>query len=142
MTSHAQRKRARRLRAALTGTSGFVAFWAFAGAVGLAGGGADLGSEVEARLPFRSRVFAGTALATIVGVPMAATAVLAGRSHPSAGPVGVGSGLLLMGWVTVQPFIIGRFHWLQPMFGAFGLGTAVLARRVWEEDGYEPSCSE
>ncbi|WP_067857209.1 hypothetical protein [Nocardia shimofusensis] len=123
------------MRAALTGTSGFVAFWAFAGAVGLAGGGADPGSEVTARLPFRSPVFAGAALAALVGIPMTATAVLAGRSRSLAGPVGVGSGLLLTGWVTVQPFIIGRFHWLQPTFGALGLGTAVLARRVWNEDG-------
>lgn len=133
-TSDAQRGQTRRLRAALTGMSSFVAFWAYAGAVGLAGGGADLGSEVEARLPFHSKIFAGTALAAIVGVPMTATAVLAGRSRSPAGPVGVGSGLLLTGWVTVQPFIIRRFSWMQPAFGALGLGTAALAWRLWSED--------
>ncbi|WP_280339442.1 hypothetical protein [Nocardia neocaledoniensis] len=130
MSTFEQRKTRRALRAGLVGSAGFVALWAFVGAVGLVGGGADLGAEITARLPFTSPVLAGLLLATIVGAPMAATAVLTVRADPIAPMVGVGSGVLLVGWVTVQPFVIGRFNWLQPVFGLLGLAVCLLAYRL------------
>ncbi|MGS2811409.1 hypothetical protein [Nocardia sp. MW-W600-9] len=120
MSTFKQRKTQRALRAGLVGSAGFVAFWAFAGAFGLISGGVGLGDEITARLPFSSPVLAGLLLASIVGVPMTATATLALRTRPSAPIAGVASGLLLLGWVTVQPLLIGQFNWLQPVFGLLG----------------------
>lgn len=130
MSTFQQRKTQRALRAALIGTAAFVAFWAFAGAFGLISGGADLGAEITAHLPYRSPVLAGLLLAAIVGVPMAATAVLALRARPAAALVGVCSGALLLGWVAVQPLVIGQFNWLQPVFGLLGSAVCLLGYRL------------
>lgn len=130
MSTFEQRRLQRARRASLTGTAGFVAFWAFAGAVDLIGGGADLSDEIITRLPLSSPALAGLLLATIVGVPMTATAILAVRSHPKAAITGVGSGLLLLGWVLVQPFVIGQFNWLQPVFGLLGAIVCLLGWRL------------
>lgn len=130
MSTFQQRKTRRALRAGLIGTAGFVALWAFLGAAGLVGGGAELGADITARLPFASPVLAGLLLAAIVGVPMATTAVLALRADPVAPIVGLGGGALLIGWVTVQPFVIGRFTWLQPVFGLLGVAVCLLAHRL------------
>lgn len=130
MSTFQQRRTLRALRASLAGTAGFVAFWAFIGATGLIGGGADLGEEITYRLPFGSPALAGLLLAALVGVPMTLTAVLAVRAHPSAGPAGIGSGLLLLGWVTIQPLVIGQFNWLQLLFGAIGAAVILLGHRL------------
>ncbi|MFJ2666371.1 hypothetical protein ACIO14_18670 [Nocardia fluminea] len=130
MSTLSERQSDRAVRAALIGTSGFVALWAFAGAVGLAGGGIDLGTEVTDQLPFDSLFFAGSMLALIVGFPMATTAVATLRTDLHMVPIAFTSGLLLLGWVAVQPFVIGRFHWLQPLFGLLGLAVCVLAYRL------------
>lgn len=130
MSTFEQRRTQRALRASLAGAAGFVAFWAVVGAVGLIGGGAELGDEITNRLPFASSAVAGVLLAAIIGVPMAYTAVLAVRAPSRAALAGIGSGLLLLGWVTVQPFVIGQFNWLQPVFGLFGVAVCVVAYRL------------
>ncbi|MEV6061463.1 hypothetical protein AB0L62_15805 [Nocardia asteroides] len=130
MSTFKQRKTQRALRAGLVGTTGFVAIWAIAGAFGLISGGADLGAEITSRLPLHSPVLAGLLLAAIVGAPMATTAILGLRARPSAALVGVGSGALLLGWVTVQPFVIGQFSWLQPVFGVLGIAVCLLGYRL------------
>ncbi|MBF6215414.1 hypothetical protein IU469_30270 [Nocardia puris] len=134
MSSFRQRKTRRALRAGLIGSAGFVALWAFVGAVGLVSGGAELGPDITARLPFGSPIPAGVLLAAIVGAPMAATAVLALRADPIAPIVGLVSGALLIGWVTVQPFVIGRFTWLQPVVGLLGVAVCLLAYRLRRPD--------
>ncbi|MBA4857655.1 hypothetical protein [Nocardia farcinica] len=130
MSSFSQRKKNRAVRAALVGTAGFVAFWAGAGAIGLIGGGVDLGAEITARLPFQSPIFAGTALALLVGAPMTATAVLALRSHPAAAPTAMAGGTILLGWVVMQPFIIGQVSWMQAVFGVLGTAVGALGFRL------------
>ncbi|MGW5922274.1 hypothetical protein ACWFPY_25075 [Nocardia fluminea] len=130
MSTFKQRKTQRALRAALIGTAAFVAFWAFAGAFGLISGGADLGAEITPRLPYSSPVLAGALLAAIVGAPMATTAVLALRARSGAALAGACSGALLLGWVGVQPFVIGQFNWLQPVFGLLGLAVCLLGYRL------------
>lgn len=130
MSTFEQRRLQRARRASLVGTAGFIAFWAFAGAVGLIGGGVDLGDEIIARLPLNSPALAGLLLAAIVGMPMTVTAILALRSHPRATLAGIGSGLLLLGWVLVQPLVIGQFNWLQPVFGLLGAIVCLLGWRL------------
>ncbi|BDT87321.1 hypothetical protein FMUAM8_30850 [Nocardia cyriacigeorgica] len=106
--------------------SGFVAFWAIAGFVGLAGGGADLGSDITARLPFESPGLAGALLLVIVGIPMAWTCAVAVSRPAKASFLAMASGLLLVAWVCVQPIVIGRIHWLQIAFGLMGVTVALL----------------
>ncbi|WP_280368610.1 hypothetical protein [Nocardia wallacei] len=126
MTTLVDVRRARAARAALAGVAGFTAFWAAAGAVGLIGGGAGLGTTVTARLPWQSPAAAGVLLALMIGAPMALTAAAVVRRDGRADTVAVLSGALLIGWVTVQPAIIGQFHWLQPVFGLLGTTVATL----------------
>ncbi|BCK56035.1 hypothetical protein [Nocardia wallacei] len=126
MTTFADARRARAARAALAGVAGFTAFWAAAGAVGLIGGGADPGATVTARLPWHSTAVAGVLLALVIGAPMALTAAAVVRRDHRSDTVAMLSGAVLVGWVTVQPAIIGQFHWLQPVFGLLGLTVAAL----------------
>ncbi|MDO3650587.1 hypothetical protein [Nocardia mangyaensis] len=130
MSTFEQRRTQRALRASLAGTAGFVAFWAVVGAVGLIGGGADLGDEIIHRLPFASSALAGVLLATIIGVPMAVTAVLAVRAPARGALAGMGGGLLLLGWVAVQPFVIGQLNWLQPVCGLLGAAVCAVGYRL------------
>lgn len=126
MTISTEVKTIRLTRAVLAGVAAFTAFWALAGAIGLAGGGADLGAAVEARLPLHSPVLAAVLLGLLVAVPMAATAAAVIRNDHRAAAMAVCSGALLVGWVAVQPIIIGQFFWLQPVFGLLGLTVAGL----------------
>jgi hypothetical protein len=118
-------KRTRLARGALATLSGFIALWAVAGAAGLAGGGLDLGDSVDARLPMHSPVLAGILLALIVAVPMGITTVAVVRADRRSSAGAMAAGALLVGWILVQPAIIGRFDWLQPVFGL--LGSSVFA---------------
>ncbi|MBF6234891.1 hypothetical protein [Nocardia farcinica] len=132
MSSLLQRRNARAARARILGVSAFVAFWAYAGAVGLVGGGADLDAHVIERLPFRSPGLAGILLALLVAVPMSLTAVLSLRSHPATAYAAVLSGSILTCWVAVQPFVIGEVNWLQFVFGVLGIADAGLGFRLLE----------
>ncbi|MGV9610963.1 hypothetical protein [Nocardia xishanensis] len=130
MSSLSERQTDRALRASLVGATAYAAFCAFAGAIGLVGGGAGLGNEAGVRLLFASPAFAAAMLTLLVGVPMSTTAALTLRCDSRATPVGIGGGLLLVSWIVVQPFVIGQFHWLQPVFGALGVAVCVLAYRL------------
>ncbi|WP_067537127.1 hypothetical protein [Nocardia crassostreae] len=112
--------------AVLTLVAGFSAIWAFASALGLAGGGIDLGSTVVQRLPFDSPVFAGIALLLVVGLPMSLAAVLAALGDRRAPAAAVTAGVLLIGWIIVQLIMIREFFWLQPVCVAFGLAVLML----------------
>ncbi|WP_054812665.1 hypothetical protein [Nocardia arizonensis] len=131
MSTLAQRRTERRLRTALAGIAAFVAFWAYAGAIGLACGAIDLGADATARLPFGSPVFAATMLTLVVAIPMTATVPAAARPGPGVIAIGAGSGLLLVGWIAIQPFVVDRVIWLQPVFGVLGSVMCVLAYALW-----------
>ncbi|NNH69293.1 hypothetical protein HLB23_05310 [Nocardia uniformis] len=113
-------------QAVLALLSGFVSVWAVAGAVGLAGGGIDLGAVVVERLPYDSPVLAGLALALVVAVPMALTSVLAARGDRRAPALAIGSGGLLIVWIVVQVSTIRTVSWLQPLCVVLGLAVLVL----------------
>ncbi|MGB3370533.1 MAG: hypothetical protein WBA81_07935 [Rhodococcus sp. (in: high G+C Gram-positive bacteria)] len=99
---------------------------AFAGAIGLIGGGTTLGSEVPQRLPWDSIVLAGVALALVVGVPTTAAALALWRVIPRAALITTTAGLLLIVWIVGQIAVIREFHILQVVFGLVGvLLTAV-----------------
>ncbi|MCG8915553.1 hypothetical protein L6E12_07120 [Actinokineospora sp. PR83] len=129
--STAPRGYSRRLpwRSVAVTATGFMALWALAGAVGLAGGGLDLGAEVEQRLPFGSPALAGLALLVVVGLPMTWTAVLTWRWSPSATTAVRAAGALLVAWIVVETAVIREVHWLQPVCLAYGLALVALGRR-------------
>ncbi len=108
--------------------SGVVAIWSLAGSAGLATGTIDLGATVEQRLPFDSPAVAALALALMVGIPMAFTAVVTARSDPRAPAIAMISGALLVGWIIVQIYTIETFSWLQPVCVLAGL--TVIAQAV------------
>ncbi|MGV8873663.1 MAG: hypothetical protein ACOH2Q_14125 [Rhodococcus sp. (in: high G+C Gram-positive bacteria)] len=101
---------------------------AFGGAIGLASGAIDLGAEAEARLPMSSTALAGLALVLVVGVPMGLAAASAFAGGGKTGPIAHTAGVLLAGWIVVQPAIIGQTSWLQGCFGALGV---IIALRGW-----------
>ncbi|MBF6137387.1 hypothetical protein IU501_30905 [Nocardia otitidiscaviarum] len=113
-------------QAALVLLSGFVAIWAVAGAVGLAGGGIDLGQTIVRRFPFESPVFAALALALVVAVPMAVTSWSAAHGERRAPTVAIASGGLLIGWIVVQIAVIRTFSILQPVCVLFGIAIVIL----------------
>ncbi|MGW5574647.1 hypothetical protein ACWEVD_25890 [Nocardia thailandica] len=135
MSTLDQRRIDRAARASLAGTAGFIAFWAYAGAIGLIGGGADLGPDITGRLPLHSQTVAGLLLMLVVAAPMTVTTVTAMRGDHACVRAGWVSGILLIGWVAVQPLIIGAFHWLQPIFGVLGLAVCLLAGRYRHVSG-------
>ena len=112
---------------------GVMAVAAGTGAVGLIGGGLDLGPTVTERLPAASPRLAGVALAVVVGLPMTAAAVAGVRRAPAAADLAVLAGGSLMGWIAVQAAVIRTFSWLQPACLLYGAGVAALgasARRA------------
>ena len=86
----------------------FVTISAYGGAIGLAGGGSDMGHELNQRLPFQSPVFAAFALALIVGVPSSVAAWLVWRRDPRTGSMFIVAGVLLIGWIGVELEFIPR----------------------------------
>lgn len=92
------------------------------GAAGLVFGflpGVDL---LRPRLPFDSTLLGGLALLCVVGVPTAATAVLAWRHDARTSRMSLLSGILLVGWIVVEILVIREFSPLQPICVVLGLG--------------------
>lgn len=117
-------------RPAIATIAGVTAVSAMGGAIGLIGGAADFGAEIDARLPFESLVLAGVALAAIVGIPSAALAVVAWRGDRRTGSAAVVVGVLLIGWIAVQVGFIQAFSWFQPAYVLIGSGFVVAGRRA------------
>ena len=105
---------------------------AFAGAIGVIGGGTGFGTEIEQRLPWDSPVMAGVALALVVGVPTLAAAYALWRSLPRAALTTLIAGVMLVAWIAVQVVVIREFHVLQIVFGLIGL---YLAATGWHLAG-------
>jgi hypothetical protein len=102
---------------------------AWAGALGLASGGIKLEAGMNQRLPFDSPLFAGVALAAIVGLPFTAAAVLAWPDRPGAGVVATGAGVLLMGWIVVELAFIRSLSFFHPLYFLVGLAFLLAGWR-------------
>lgn len=109
--------------------AGVMAFWAYAGGVGLTTGELDPGPEVTARLPAGSTILAGVALLLVVAVPMTVACVLAWHGDPWAAATVIAAGLALVGWIAVEVLVIRSFSWLQPACLVYGLLLARLGVR-------------
>jgi hypothetical protein len=105
----------------------FVAFWAFAGGVGMMGGGLDLPSEWLDGTPFADYFIPGLILFVVVGGSMLAASLAVWSRSLFAGPVSLVVGFILVIWITVQVVLIGYRSWMQPTFFAFSLAIVALS---------------
>jgi hypothetical protein len=121
---HAPRRGHREV--ALIVAEALLAVGALAGAVGLIGGGIDLGDTAE-DLPFGSPALGGVALAAVCGALPTVVAAAAWRRAPLATFGHVVVGVALVGWIVAQVGLIGLGSWLQVAYAIFGLGITALA---------------
>lgn len=108
-------------RSLIAVVAGLNAVAGLGGAWGLASGVLDLGSEVEARLPWASTSLAGVALALAVAVPNAVVTVLAVRGDRRTGAATVAAGVVLVAWILVELAFILEFSFFHPLYVAVGL---------------------
>jgi hypothetical protein len=108
----------------------FVSASAYFGAVGLISGLLPIDAAMSANLPFHSPVFAGLALAVVVGLPTSVLAWLAARGHPGTAAAASVAGLLLVGWIGVELAIVREFSALQVLYAAAGLGLIAVGNRT------------
>jgi hypothetical protein len=103
--------------------AGLVALVALVRALALTTGFFDPGPAITDRLPFHSTALSGLALALIVVVPMATTALWAHAGHPRASEAAMLAGVLLLCWIGVQLMVIRTFVWIQPVMVVVGLAV-------------------
>jgi hypothetical protein len=113
-------------RTALVAYAGFIALSAFFGSAGMISGLLPVGSPLAARLPFHSPVFAGIALALVVGLPASFVAALSWRRHPRTPDAAELAGLLLIGWIAAELAIAREFSVLQVVYAAAGAGLMAI----------------
>jgi hypothetical protein len=112
----------RRLQIGTAALTGIIALSAYAGVVGLVGGGISFGEVIDSRLPFRSLFLAGIALLFFVAAPMTTAAVACVRDHRYASELVMGAGLLLVAWIALELAFIKSYSWFHPTY----LGLAIL----------------
>ena len=110
------------------GAAATVTVAALAGAAGLVFGFNALPTALEHRLPFRSPVVGGVALALIVAVPFAVLAVLVWRRDPRWHVASVACGITLVGWIGVELAVIRQLSVLHPMCAAVGAAFVWFGR--------------
>lgn len=107
--------------------TGLIALSAYAGVVGLLGGGISFGETIDARLPFGSLILAGLALLAIVAVPMTIAAVAAAKGTHYGAHLVFAAGLLLVVWIGVELAFIKAYSWFHPTYLAAAVAVLGLA---------------
>jgi hypothetical protein len=120
------RTRFRPNRVALAAYAGFIALSAYFGSAGMSSGLLPVPASLAERLPFHSPVFAGIALALVVGLPASVVAVLSWRWHPRAADATALAGLLLVGWMAVELAVARQFSLLQAVYAVAGAGLIAM----------------
>lgn len=77
--------------------------------------------------PFKSYALPGLMLLVVVGGSALTAAGLLLAGAAAARGVSLIAGLVLAGWVVAQVSVIGRRHWLQPVFLVLGLVEVALS---------------
>jgi hypothetical protein len=120
------------IRRAAAGVTGLIALSAYAGAVGLVGGGISFGDIIDARLPLGSLFLAGLALLVFVALPMTVAAVAAAKNTQHSPVLVFAAGLLLVIWIAVELAFIKAYSWFHPTY----LAMAVIVLELgWLMDG-------
>ncbi|MDO8388969.1 MAG: CoA-binding protein [Actinomycetota bacterium] len=116
-------------RPGLAIAAALVAVSAYAGCVGLAGGGLSLGADVDARLPWHSPVVGGVALALLVAVPFTMLAKWAWAGDRRTNLASVLFGAALIAWLLVELAFIREFSFFHPLYTAIGIAFIVAGSR-------------
>jgi hypothetical protein len=124
--------RAPRRRYGVMAFAGYLSISAYFGAGGLISGLLPIDARMSANLPLHSPVFAGLALAAIVGLPSSTVVWLAARGDRRTATAATVAGVLLVGWIAVELAIVREFSVLQVLYTAAGLVLiAVGGRSGW-----------
>ncbi|MGW0325598.1 hypothetical protein [Nocardia sp. NPDC003183] len=113
-------------RSVLCLITGFLATWAFAGALALITGALTLGPTAEDRLPWQSPILAGVLLALVVGLPMTVVTLDAAREDKRTAQTAMIAACALIGWILLQLLILREFSWLQPLCVVLAITIATL----------------
>ena len=111
--------------------TGSLAVSAYFGSLGMATGLLPLDQEMSSRLPLRSPVLGGLALAVVVALPATWAAVLSARRHPRSRDVTALAGVALVGWIVVEIAVVRMFSPLQPICAAVGVGFVTGGSRAF-----------
>jgi hypothetical protein len=103
---------------------------AYAGTVGLLGGGLHFTSAIDARLPWHSLPLAGTGLLVAVALPMTVTAWVNWRGHRRAADAAIVAGAALLAWIAIEIALIRTYSWMQPVCAGYGVLIAALGWRA------------
>lgn len=126
------------MRAGAAAFAALVALTAYAGVVGLLGGGISFGTEIERRLPFESYLLAGLALLGFVAVPMTLAAVALWRRTTYSVEVLEAAGVMLVLWIAVQLAFIRTYSWFHPTYltlAVVAIGLAMAMRAEADRGG-------
>jgi hypothetical protein len=115
------------IRFTAVAVTGLIALSAYAGVVGLLGGGISFGETIDARLPFGSLILAGLALLAFVAVPMTIAAVAAAKDTHRSADLVFAAGLLLVVWIGVELAFIKAYSWFHPTYLAAAVAVLGLA---------------
>ncbi len=117
-------------RTGLAVFAGLNAAAAWGGAIGLISGALSFGDDLDARLPFESRVLAGIALGLLVAAPLSALAIAAWNGDRRTNVLATIVGAVLICWIGLQMVVLHAFSWFHPIYLAIGATFLFLGGRI------------
>ena len=114
-------------------TAAAVAASAYTGAVGLATGTDPYLRHLTGRLPFHSPLAGGLALSVVVGLPHTVAARAAWNGDACSDQSAVVAGSLLLAWLTTEYAVLREHSFLDPLYGAIGIGLVLAGRHGQKE---------
>lgn len=90
--------------------------------------GSDMGLPIDllSNSPFQDFLIPGIFLFTLNGLLTAIGAFFSFTKKRNAGIFGIGLGIILMLWISIQVYFIGLSHFLQPLYFVIGLIEMIL----------------
>ena len=85
------------------------------------GGSMGMTSEILSESPFTNFFIPGLLLFIVNGLGNGLGAFYTFKNYKSAGLLGIALGLFLVLWISIQVYMIGLTHLLQPLFCVIGL---------------------
>ena len=114
------------VRGVLIAVTGFSAFSAVGGGIGLLVNGLGIPESQLENTPFDSFIVPGLLLAFVVGGSMATATISAWQRVPWAGDVAIVAGAIMLGWIAVESVMITDGRPLQVTVGVLSLLTIAL----------------